>query len=45
MVHFGAMNAVYGTYFAEPFPARAAFEVGALPKGARVEIEVVAVKE
>ena len=42
---FGAMNAVYGTYFAEPFPARAAFEVGALPKGARVEIEVVAVKE
>ncbi len=41
---FTAMNDVYGTYFAAPYPARAAFEVGALPKGAKVEIEVVAVK-
>ncbi|MCD8121177.1 MAG: RidA family protein [Clostridiales bacterium] len=41
---FGAMNAVYGTYFSEPYPARAAFEVGKLPKNAKVEIEVVAVK-
>ena len=41
---FGAMNAVYGEYFSKPYPARAAFQVGALPKDARVEIEVVAVK-
>lgn len=41
---FGAMNDVYGEYFSRPFPARAAFQVGALPKDAKVEIEVVAVK-
>ena len=41
---FGAMNEVYGSYFAEPYPARAAFEVAKLPKGAKVEIEVVAVR-
>ena len=35
---FGAMNAVYGEYFSKPYPARAAFQVGALPKDARVEI-------
>jgi 2-iminobutanoate/2-iminopropanoate deaminase len=42
---FAAMNAVYGTYFKGSCPARAAFQVAALPKGARVEIEVVAVKD
>ena len=41
---FGAMNEVYAQFFAEPFPARAAFQVAALPKGAKVEIECVAVK-
>ncbi|MGN0977279.1 MAG: RidA family protein [Faecousia sp.] len=41
---FGAMNEVYGSYFAEPYPARAAFEVAKLPKGAKVEIEVIAVR-
>ena len=41
---FSAMNEVYATFFSEPFPARAAFQVAALPKGARVEIEAVAVK-
>lgn len=41
---FGAMNEVYGEFFAEPYPARAAFQVAALPKNARVEIEAVAVK-
>lgn len=40
---FAAMNAVYAEFFAEPFPARAAFQVAALPKGAKVEIEAVAV--
>ena len=38
---FGAMNEVYGEFFAEPYPARAAFQVAALPKNARVEIEAV----
>lgn len=41
---FAAMNAVYARHFTAPFPARAAFQVAALPKGARVEIEAVAVK-
>ena len=41
---FGAMNAVYAEFFSEPYPARAAFQVAALPKAALVEIECVAVK-
>ena len=41
---FAAMNAVYAEFFAAPFPARAAFQVAALPKTALVEIECVAVK-
>ena len=43
MNDFAAMNAVYARYFTEPFPARAAVEVGRLPKDALVEIECVAV--
>ncbi len=39
---FGAMNEVYAEFFAAPYPARAAFQVAALPKDARVEIECVA---
>lgn len=42
---FADMNKVYAEYFTEPFPARAAFEVAALPKGGKVEIEAVAVKK
>ena len=41
---FAAMNAVYAEFFAAPFPARAAFQVAALPKNALVELECVAVK-
>ncbi len=41
---FGAMNEVYSTYFTGICPARSAFQVVALPKGAKVEIEAVAVK-
>lgn len=41
---FAAMNEVYAQFFAAPFPARAAFQVAALPKNALVEIEAVAVK-
>lgn len=41
---FAAMNQVYAEFFTAPYPARAAFQAAALPKGARVEIECVAVK-
>lgn len=41
---FGPMNEVYSTYFTGECPARAAFQVAALPKNALVEIEAVAVK-
>ena len=41
---FAEMNAVYATYFECDFPARSAFAVKALPKGALVEIESIAVK-
>lgn len=39
---FGKMNIVYGEFFKENPPARSAFQVGALPKGAAVEIESIA---
>lgn len=42
---FAAMNEVYAEFFTEPFPARAAFQAAALPKGGRVEIEAIAVKQ
>ncbi|MBR1467077.1 MAG: RidA family protein [Bacteroidaceae bacterium] len=41
---FAAMNEVYATFFAEPYPARSAVAVKDLPKGALVEIEVLAAK-
>ncbi len=41
---FAAMNEVYDSYFNAPYPARAAFAVKALPKGALVEIECIAAK-
>lgn len=44
IAEFGAMNEVYAEFFAPPYPARAAYQVAALPKAARVEIECVAVK-
>jgi 2-iminobutanoate/2-iminopropanoate deaminase len=42
MGDFAAMNEVYGRYFNEKPPARSAVEVAALPLGAQVEIEAVA---
>jgi 2-iminobutanoate/2-iminopropanoate deaminase len=42
---FAAMNAVYADFFRAPHPARSAFQVAALPKGARVEIEALAVTD
>ena len=45
MADFADMNAVYADFFAEPYPARSAVAVKSLPKGALVEIEVVATIE
>ena len=42
MNDFAEMNAVYAEFFTEPYPARSAVAVKMLPKGALVEIEVVA---
>ena len=39
---FAAMNDVYATFFQEPYPARAAYQVSALPKGSKIEIQCVA---
>ncbi|XP_052684193.1 2-iminobutanoate/2-iminopropanoate deaminase-like [Crassostrea angulata] len=41
--NFGAVNEVYAKFFQKSFPARAAYQVAALPKGAKVEIEAVAI--
>lgn len=42
LADFDAVNAVYAEYLNEPYPARATMQVAALPKGARVEIEMIA---
>ena len=39
---FAAVNAIYARYMVDPAPARSTFAVGALPKGARIEIEAIA---
>ena len=42
MGDFAAMNEVYGTYFSSPAPARSTIQAAALPRNARVEIDVIA---
>jgi 2-iminobutanoate/2-iminopropanoate deaminase len=42
LADFAGMNEVYAKYFTQDFPARSTIQVAALPKGASVEIEVVA---
>lgn len=42
LAEFGAMNAVYEKYTVQPYPARSTIQVAGLPKGARVEIEMIA---
>jgi 2-iminobutanoate/2-iminopropanoate deaminase len=44
LADFSAVNEVYGSFFREPFPARSTVGVAALPKGARVEIDLLARK-
>jgi len=45
MNDFAEMNAVYATYFGEPYPARATVQVARLPKDARIEIDVIALTQ
>lgn len=42
IAHFNAFNEVYGRFFGTSLPARSAVEVAALPKGALVEVEIIA---
>jgi len=42
MNDFADMNSIYAEFFSEPYPARSAVAVKTLPKGALVEIEVIA---
>ena len=44
MKDFNTVNSIYAHYFVEPYPARSAIEVGSLPKGALIEVEIIAVK-
>ena len=43
LTHFPKVNEIMATYFHEPYPARAAVGVAALPRGARVEMECILV--
>ena len=44
MGDFNTVNGIYAEYFTEPYPARSAVEVAKLPKGALIEVEIIAVK-
>lgn len=45
LADFAAMNAVYESFLTKPYPARSCVQVAAIPKGAKVEIECIAVRE
>jgi 2-iminobutanoate/2-iminopropanoate deaminase len=45
LAEFGLMNEEYAKHFREPFPGRSTVQAAALPKGARVEIDAIAVKQ
>lgn len=45
MADFATVNDIYASYFEEPYPARSAVEVARMPKGALVEVEVIAKKK
>lgn len=38
---FKAVNSIYAEYFSQPYPARSAFQVAALPLGANLEVEAI----
>ncbi len=41
LTHFALLNKIMAEYFSEPYPARAAVQVAALPKGAQVEMDCI----
>jgi reactive intermediate/imine deaminase len=43
LANFGKVNEIMATYFSEPYPARAAIGIAALPRGAAVEIDAILV--
>jgi 2-iminobutanoate/2-iminopropanoate deaminase len=45
MNDFAAMNDVYKTFFAEPYPARSTVQAARLPRDARIEIDVIAMRD
>ncbi|WP_147802665.1 RidA family protein [Alkalicoccus halolimnae] len=45
MDDFSLVNDIYASYLKQPYPARSAVEISKMPKGALVEVEVVAIKE
>lgn len=44
MDDFSLVNEIYASYLEEPYPARSAVEISKMPKGAMVEVEVIATK-
>ena len=42
---FAVVNGIYETFFAAPYPARSCVQVAGIPKGAKIEIECIAIKE
>jgi 2-iminobutanoate/2-iminopropanoate deaminase len=44
MKDFGTLNEIYSDFYTSPYPARVAYAVAALPKGALAEVDVIAVK-
>jgi 2-iminobutanoate/2-iminopropanoate deaminase len=44
LADFESVNAVYAKYFQEPYPARSTIQAGKLPRGARLEIDLIALR-
>lgn len=44
LADFAAMNKIYESFFTSPFPARSCVQAAAIPKGAKIEIECIAVR-
>ncbi len=44
LADFPTVNEVYAKFFSKPFPARSCVQVAAIPKGARIEVEVIAAR-
>jgi 2-iminobutanoate/2-iminopropanoate deaminase len=44
LADFAVVNQTYAEFFSEPYPARATVQVAALPRGARIEIDAIAIR-